>query len=75
MKKYLIILLAFLPASAFAQSATSTITLPDNFNSSIFSQAAALLAMNSIGGYAAAIIGVILAAIVIEILIGALRNK
>lgn len=73
MKKFLIILAAlFSPLAAFAQS--TTITLPPDFNSSIMSQAQSLLASNSIGGFAELVIGVILAAVVLEIIIGAIRK-
>ena len=73
MKKLLfVILFSLAPTLALAQ--TSTITLPTDFNANIFSQAQALLATNSIGGFAEAIIGVILAAIILEIIISALRK-
>jgi hypothetical protein len=74
MKKIFFIIssLAFLPAFAFAQS-TPTIQLPTNFTADILSQATALL--GSLGSYVTLIIGVLLALVVIEFVIGAIRHR
>jgi hypothetical protein len=73
MKKIFFIIssLAFLPAFAFAQ--TATIQLPTNFISDILSQATALL--SSLEGFVTLIVGVLLALVVIEFVIGAIRHR
>ena len=70
MKKILLIISLF-PLSAFAAS-TSSIELPASFNSDIWAQASSLF--GSFSPYITMIIGVVLAAIVLEILIGALHK-
>jgi hypothetical protein len=73
MKKIILVIssLAFLPVFAFAQ--TATIQLPSNFTADILSQATALL--GSLGSYVTLIIGVLLALVVIEFVIGAIRHR
>lgn len=53
---------------------TSTINFPTDFNANVMSQAQTLLATNSIGGFVQLILGVLLAVVVLEILIGALTK-
>jgi hypothetical protein len=53
---------------------TSTINLPADFNANIMGQAQALLATSSLGGFVELIVGVLLAVVVLEILIGALTK-
>jgi hypothetical protein len=60
-------------ASANAQ-VTSTINFPSDFNANVLSQAQALLATNSIGGFVQLVVGVLLAVVVLEVLIGALTK-
>jgi len=72
MKKFLLIIsTALLPGIAFAQS-TSTFSLPDDFTSNIWVQAQSIL--SALGPYVEMIIGVILAAVVLEIIIGSLKK-
>jgi hypothetical protein len=74
MKKILIFAAAILlPVLALAQDASDTINLPANFNDSIWSQAQLLF--TSFSGYVDMIIGVILALVVIDFIIGALHSK
>lgn len=51
---------------------TSTIQLPTDFIANVLAQATALL--GNLGGYIALIVGVLLAVLVIEILIGAIKK-
>ncbi len=73
MKKFLSILIisAFAPAIALADS-SSTISLPSNFNDNIWAQAQNIF--TGFQSYIELIVGVILALIVIDAIIGALRN-
>ena len=78
MKKKIIILsilgtLALAPAFAFAQTATDTIALPSALIGDILAQATALLA--SLEGYMSLIIGVLLALVVVEFVISAIRHR
>ncbi len=75
MKKilYTIPFIVFLPAFAFAQVATGTIELPTNFTADILTQATALL--GSLSNYTTLIIGVLLALVVVEFVIGAIRHR
>jgi hypothetical protein len=75
MKKILLIIssLAFLPVFAFAQSASGTIQLPSDMTAQILAQATALL--GSLGPYMELIIGVLLALVVVEFVIGAIRHR
>ena len=75
MKKIIAIIsvVAFSPALALAQSASDTIQLPANFTSDILAQATALL--NSLGGFVTLIVGVLLALVVVEFVIGAIRHR
>ncbi len=66
------IILTF-PALAFAQTATNTIELPANFTADILTQATALL--TSLDGFITLIIGVLLALVVVEFVIGAVRHR
>ncbi len=61
----------FLPVLAFAQ--TTTVQLPSNFTADILAQATALL--TSMEGYISLIVGVLLALVVIEFVIGAIRHR
>lgn len=54
--------------------ATTTISLPSDFNSNVMSQAQGLLATSSLGGFVQLILGVLLAVVVLEVLIGALKK-
>jgi nucleoside-specific outer membrane channel protein Tsx len=73
MKKtlFIISLLAAAPALALAD-ASSTFQLPTDFNANIWSQAGQIL--TALGPYTEMIIGVILATVVLEIIIGALKK-
>jgi hypothetical protein len=78
MKKLLIILAVApvalaLPFLALAQDASDTIALPTGFVDMIWGQAALLF--TSFAPYIATIVGVILAALVIDIVIGALHHR
>lgn len=64
---------AFLPLLAFAQTATDTIQLPSALTGDILTQATALL--GSLESYVALIIGVLLALVVVEFVIGAIRHR
>jgi len=74
MKKLFFLLSAilFFPLAAFAQTASDTINLPPNFNDVIWTQAGLLF--TSFSGYIELIVGVILATIVLEIIVGVLRK-
>ena len=65
--------LAIAPAFAFAQTATDTIQLPSDLTAQILSQATALL--GSLSAYMELIIGVLLALVVVEFVIGAIRHR
>lgn len=75
MKKifYTIPFLLILPAFAFAQDATNTIQLPSDMTAQILSQATALL--GSLSSYMELIVGVLLALVVVEFVIGAIRHR
>ena len=75
MKKFLYIfpVVSFLPAFAFAQTASGTIVLPAALTGDILAQATALL--TSLEGYMSLIIGVLLALVVVEFVIGAIRHR
>lgn len=62
----------FLAPVAFAQS-TPTVQLPSTFTADILSQATALLA--SLSNFVTLIVGVLLALVVIEFVIGAIRHR
>jgi hypothetical protein len=68
--KKLFLIIPFLPLSTFAS--TSSIDLPPNFNSDVWLQASALF--TSFGSYITMVFGVILAATVLEIIIGSLHK-
>lgn len=70
--KYLAPILPLAPLLAHAQSVTSSLPLPTSFSSNIMAEAGTLF--NDWSSYIELIAGVILAAIVIEILINALRK-
>jgi len=74
MKKifYAIPIILFAPIFVFAQS-TPTVQLPSTFTSDILSQATALLA--SMSNFVTLIVGVLLALVVIEFVIGAIRHR
>lgn len=74
MKKifYAIPIILFAPVLAFAQS-TPTVQLPSTFTADILSQATALLA--SMSNFVTLIVGVLLALVVIEFVIGAIRHR
>lgn len=71
-KTFLILSLLSLPA-ALARAATSSITLPDNFTSSLWDQAQNLF--NGMSNYVEMIVGTILGLLVIGEVIYLLRNK
>ena len=71
MKKTLFITILFTPFIALAD-ASNTITLDPSFNISVWAQAQSLF--NGFSGYISMIVGVILAAVVLEIVIGAIRK-
>ena len=75
MKKifYTIPFFLILPALAFAQSASGTIQLPSDMTAQILTQATALL--GSLSSYMELIIGVLLALVVVEFVIGAIRHR
>lgn len=66
--------MAFLaPILAFAQTATNTIQMPSDMTAQILTQATALL--GSLSAYMELIIGVLLALVVVEFVIGAIRHR
>jgi hypothetical protein len=67
------ILLAAAPVFVFAQDATDTIQLPSDMTAQILTQATALL--GSLGSYMELIIGILLALVVVEFVIGAIRHR
>ena len=73
MKKlfYIIPLIAAAPALAFAD-ASSTFALPNDFVGNIWASVTQIL--TALGPYTEMIIGVVLAAVVLEIIIGALKK-
>jgi hypothetical protein len=73
MKKttYILIIGFFVAPFLALADASSSISLPSDFNANIWAQAQALF--TGFAGYIELIVGVILAAIVLEIVIGALR--
>ena len=75
MKKIFLIIpsIVFLPIYAFAQSASDTIQLPSNFTADILAQATALL--GSLSDYITLIVGVLLALVVVEFVISAIRHR
>lgn len=71
MKKYLITIAAvFSPVIAFAQ--TTTIALPSDFNANIWGNVTSII--TALAPFIELILGVILAAVVIEVIIGALKK-
>jgi hypothetical protein len=69
----LVSLAFFAPAFVFAQAATDTIQMPSDLTAQILSQATALL--GSLSAYMELIIGVLLALVVVEFVIGAIRHR
>lgn len=67
------ILLAAAPLFVFAQTATDTIQLPSDMTAQVLTQATALL--GSLSSYMELIIGVLLALVVVEFVIGAIRHR
>jgi hypothetical protein len=67
------ILLVAAPVLVFAQDATNTIQLPSDMTAQILTQATALL--GSLGPYMELIIGILLALVVVEFVIGAIRHR
>jgi hypothetical protein len=67
------ILLSAVPFLVFAQDASDTIQLPSDMTAQILSQATALL--GSLAQYMELIIGVLLALVVVEFVIGAIRHR
>jgi len=65
--------LALMPLLALAQVASGTIELPSALTGDILAQATALL--TSLEGYMSLIIGVLLALVVVEFVIGAIRHR
>jgi len=65
--------LSAFPVFVFAQSASGTIQLPSDMTAQILAQATALL--GSLGPYMELIIGVLLALVVVEFVIGAIRHR
>ena len=61
------------PVFAFAQTASGTIVLPAALTGDILTQATALL--TSLEGYMSLIIGVLLALVVVEFVISAIRHR
>jgi hypothetical protein len=61
------------PFFAFAQVASGTIQLPSALTADILTQATALL--SSLEGYMSLIIGVLLALVVVEFVISAIRHR
>jgi hypothetical protein len=70
---FLPILLSAVPVFVFAQTATDTIQLPSDMTAQVLSQATALL--GSLSSYMELIIGVLLALVVVEFVIGAIRHR
>ena len=66
-------LFLILPVLAFAQDASDTIQLPSDMTAQILSQATALL--GSLSSYMELIVGVLLALVVVEFVIGAIRHR
>ena len=66
-------IVAFLPLFAFAQVASGTIQIPAGFTADILTQATALL--GSLEPYISLIVGVLLALVVVEFVIGAIRHR
>lgn len=66
-------ILALAPVFAFAQSASTTIQMPSDMTAQILTQATALL--GSLSSYMTLIIGVLLGLVVVEFVIGAIRNR
>jgi hypothetical protein len=67
------ILLAIAPLFALAQVATDTIQLPTDFTADILTQSTALL--SNLEGFMSLIVGVLLALVVVEFVIGAIRHR
>jgi hypothetical protein len=65
--------LALAPVFVFAQTASGTIVLPTALTGDILAQATALL--TSLEGYMSLIIGVLLALVVVEFVISAIRHR
>jgi uncharacterized membrane protein len=65
--------LALAPFFAFAQAASGTIQMPSDMTAQILAQATALL--GSLSSYMELIIGVLLALVVVEFVIGAIRHR
>ena len=74
MKKYIFIIsaVAFAPFVALAQTATSSFELPDSFITGVWSNVEGVLI--PLAPYLELIVGVILAAVVIEVIIGAIKK-
>ena len=66
-------LAALMPALVFAQVATGSIQLPSNFTADVLTQSTALL--TNLEGYMSLIVGVLLALVVVEFVIGAIRHR
>lgn len=66
-------ILALAPVFALAQSASTTIQMPADMTAQILAQASALL--GSLSSYMELIIGVLLALVVVEFVIGAIRHR
>ena len=64
---------AFMPILAFAQVATDSIQLPSDFTADVLTQSTALL--TNLEGYMSLIVGVLLALVVVEFVIGAIRHR
>ncbi len=64
---------AFMPLLAFAQVATDSIQLPSDFTADVLTQSTALL--TNLEGYMSLIVGVLLALVVVEFVIGAIRHR
>jgi hypothetical protein len=76
--KYTILLalpaiLAFAPFFAFAQSASDTIQLPSDMIPQILAQSSSLL--GTLGPIVELIIGVLLALVVVDFIIGSIRHR
>jgi hypothetical protein len=67
------ILLAAAPLFAFAQDASDTIQLPSDMIPQILAQASSLL--GTLGPYMELILGVLLALVVVESIISAIRHR
>ena len=74
MKKYIFIIsaVAFAPFVALAQTATSSFELPDSFITGVWSNVEGVLI--PLAPYLELIVGVVLAAVVIEVIIGAIKK-